>query len=492
MKKTLFLPAIAGALALALSPVPAAAAGAAAQPAAAVAGTPSDEAFGENTVYYAGDQSFHKTLVEALKHAYVNPVADGTAEIYCKPGADVGAMTHGHVADDMVIHGNDAYVSAGERDLEIDTYAYDRTTGAKVSEQQSDLAKDVTVTVKSLDGIAAWGERHTAHAINLVFEDCQDMQRIYFTNRPNKDGKTSVSLDGCSFDGTNDGKLQANPGTAVYSNSDGDIKIKNTAFTEIGVALNINHKAAGTQTISLENCTFTDCAAADGSTAKDTKTYGAAVRVVSAKGATTKLSVTDCAFAYSEGRENIGNGDILIGDGRSDAAAEQGVVTLAMTGTDADVMVQKPGYYAADGTVADEAQGTLTEVPADAVVTPDEGEHFEIDAHDVTEIVNAKDATCTSEGYSGDKVCATCGKLVEKGAATPKAAHAYKDGVCTACGVKDPDFVAPQQPADKEPAGDKKPAGVLPQTGDAGMLAALAAMAGTALCGAGALRKRTR
>ena len=491
MKKTLFLPAIAGALALALSPAPAAAAGAAAQPTAAVAGTPSDEAFGENTVYYAGDQSFHKTLVAALEHAYVNPVADGAAEIYCKPGADVGAMTHGHVADDMVIHGNDAFVSDGERDLEIDTYQWSRSTGAEDKVNGAFLEKDITVTVKSLGGIAAWGERHTAHAINLVFEDCQDMQRIYFTNNSNKDGKINVSLDGCSFDGTADGKLQANPDTAVYSNSDGDIKIKDTSFTEIAVGLNMNHKAAGIQNISLENCTFTDCATADGAKAGATKTYGAPVRVVCKDGGTTNLSVTSCEFVLSEGRENIGNGDILIGDGRSDAAAEQGVITLAMSSTDADVMVQKPGYYAADGTVADEAQGTLTEVPADAVVTPDEGEHFEVDAHDVTETVNAKDATCTSEGYSGDKVCAKCGKLLEKGTSTPRTAHSYKDGACTVCGAKDPDFTAPQQPAAKKPGSDKKPDGTLPQTGDASMIAAFAATAGAAFCGIAASRKRS-
>ena len=33
-------------------------------------------------------------------------------------------MTHGHVADDLIIHGNGAYVSAGERDLEVDIYKF--------------------------------------------------------------------------------------------------------------------------------------------------------------------------------------------------------------------------------------------------------------------------------------------------------------------------------------------------------------------------------
>ena len=87
-----------------------------------------DSSFGTNTVYYNG--SYYPTLTAALASVYTSSPA-GTAKIYCKPGADVGTMTHGHVADDLVIYGNGAYVSGGERDLEIDTYKYDRATGVK-------------------------------------------------------------------------------------------------------------------------------------------------------------------------------------------------------------------------------------------------------------------------------------------------------------------------------------------------------------------------
>ena len=69
-------------------------------------------------------------------------------------------------------------------------------------------------------------------------------------------------------------------------------------------------------------------------------------------GARTNLTIENCEFIYSDDKENCGNGDILIGDGRYDAAKKQGIVTLAMTGTKADIMVQEAGYYNADGTVA--------------------------------------------------------------------------------------------------------------------------------------------
>ncbi len=116
-----------------------------------------DSSFGSNTVYYNG--TYYATLSDALVGVYMSSPED-TAEIYCKPGADVGTMTHGHVADDIIIYGNGAYVSAGERDLEIDTYKYDRETGQQSSDG-SFLNKDITVKVFDLNGIAAWGQRNT-------------------------------------------------------------------------------------------------------------------------------------------------------------------------------------------------------------------------------------------------------------------------------------------------------------------------------------------
>lgn len=395
-----------------------------------------DSSFGDNTVYYNG--TYYATLSEALKGVYKSELK-GTAEIYCKPGADVGTMTHGHVADDIIIYGNGAYVSAGERDLEIDTYKYDRTTGEQ-SIDGSFLTKDITVQVFDLNGIAAWGQRNTAHTINLFFENCQNMERIYFTNTNNKFGKINITLNNCSFDGS-DEKLKSNVNTSVYSNAAGDISINNTTFKEIAVGLNINHKSEGVQNITLKDCVFEDCALSDSPQAESTKTYGAPVRVVAQDGARTNLTIENCEFIYSDDKENCGNGDILIGDGRYDADKKQGIVTLAMTGTKADIMVQEAGYYAAVGTVEDPDKARRVSVNESDVVFADSESHFIVDRHDSFEIVGAKEATCTSEGYTGDKVCGICGKIIEEGTVIAKTAHAFKDGKCTVCGAADPDYV---------------------------------------------------
>lgn len=65
-------------------------------------------------------------------------------------------------------------------------------------------------------------------------------------------------------------------------------------------------------------------------------------------------------------------------------------------------------------------------------------------------VKNARPATCTAEGYTGDTVCAVCGTLLETGAAIPLTAHRYEDGHCTVCGA------AEQQPTPK-PEGTPAP-----------------------------------
>lgn len=105
--------------------------------------------------------------------------------------------------------------------------------------------------------------------------------------------------------------------------------------------------------------------------------------------------------------------------------------------------------------------------------------------HTAGDPVNAKEATCTEVGYTGDKVCKWCGIMLEKGKEIPMKEHTvvdvaaveatctadgmtagtkcsvcgtvlsgcevvkalghdYKDGKCTRCGEKDPNYVAPE------------------------------------------------
>lgn len=286
------------------------------------------------TVYYNG--AYYNTLVDALKGVYMSSPSS-TAEVYCKPGADVGTMTHGHVADSITIYGNGATVSGGEKDLEVDTYKYDRSTGNLVAHNTSELNKDITVTVKNLTGIAVWGQRYSDHTINVVLQDCENVNRVYISGTS---GKNNITIKNCGFD-------SSSSNCTVYSNATGSITVDNCTFENINEPININTKAtSGDVTTTVKDCTFTNCGAG---TAGDAQ-WAAPIRVVNSGGAEVALVVDNCEFEYT-GTAESANGDILIGDGREGKASDE--ITATVENTEAEIQVQQPGYYGVNGVDAD-------------------------------------------------------------------------------------------------------------------------------------------
>ena len=300
-------------------------------------------------VYWAaGTQSdYAATLAEALTAAYKANAGDIT--IICRPGADVGEMTHGHVADNLTIYGNKAYISGGECDLEVDTFKFDRNTGKQATDGVT-LDKDITITAYELDNLGVWGERHTNHTVNVNLTDCDTVQgitvqRVYISG---KTGVNNITLSGCDF-GTK--------ATSVYSNADGDINITDCSFTGAQVPVNFNHKAGGEQTLRVSNCEFNACGEDEGDWAK----FAAPVRFVNSGSGKQSATVDTCTFADTVGN----NGDILIGDGRTGEKSND--VNLTVTDTEANIQAQKPGYYNGNetdtnklGTITSPASGTMT------------------------------------------------------------------------------------------------------------------------------------
>lgn len=72
------------------------------------------------------------------------------------------------------------------------------------------------------------------------------------------------------------------------------------------------------------------------------------------------------------------------------------------------------------------ADGTGTSYADGATVNLTENTTFYAqweDNHSLTKVINKKDATCTEDGYTGDTVCAICGKEITKGEAIPANGH---------------------------------------------------------------------
>lgn len=301
-------------------------------------------------VYWAaGTQSgYAATLTAALTAAYKADA--GAITVVCRPGADVGTMTHGHVADNLTIYGNDAYLSGGECDLEVDTYTFSRATGKQATDGVC-LDKDITITAYELDNLGVWGERHTAYTVTVNLTDCDgkalegktNVQRVYISGTT---GVNDITLTDCDF---------LTKATAVYSNADGAIKAVKCSFTGGEVPFNINHKANGTQTVAVENCTFTNCGDAG-----DWKQFAAPLRLVNSGTGTLSASVAKTTITGTVGT----NGDILLGDGRTGQASND--VELKVVDTAANIQAQKPGYYngetvdaAKKATATSLASGTL-------------------------------------------------------------------------------------------------------------------------------------
>ena len=85
--------------------------------------------------------------------------------------------------------------------------------------------------------------------------------------------------------------------------------------------------------------------------------------------------------------------------------------------------------YAEEGTLTYQ-NGSLT-FTAGEVEIPGTGDEDEDCTHAATKIVNAVDATCTEDGYTGDTVCEICGETLATGETIPATGHSYVSEVTT-------------------------------------------------------------
>ena len=310
---------------------------------------------GSNKVYWqAGDTSGQTaTLADALKAAYM--ANNGDITIICRPDSDVGSLTHGHVADNITIIGNGAYISGGECDLEVDTYMFSRDTGLQAESGGASLEKEITITASNLYNLGVWGQRHTEHTVNIYLNNCngkaiagkENVQRIYITGTT---GVNNITVKDCDFLTT---------ACALYSNADGTVVIDNCTFKGGQVPVNFNHKASGAQTVTVKNCTFTNCG--DASIG-----YAAPVRFVNSGNGSLNATIENNTFTGTDGN----NGDILLGDYRDGQTSHDFTATITPNGT---TKVRNSGTtdlpQTITGKVTADAKGNITPVKEEGPTT---------------------------------------------------------------------------------------------------------------------------
>ena len=141
--------------------------------------------------------------------------------------------------------------------------------------------------------------------------------------------------------------------------------------------------------------------------------------------------------------------------------------TLPALGHKTQLVGAKAATCTEDGYTGDEVCTVCQEVVKKGEVIPATGHK--------TQLVGAKTATCTGDGYTGDEVCTVCQETVKKGEVIPATGHDYKDGKCANCGETDPNY----KPAEPENPGVK--------TGDEAHTALWLAAASVSLLAAAAL-----
>lgn len=117
-----------------------------------------------------------------------------------------------------------------------------------------------------------------------------------------------------------------------------------------------------------------------------------------------------------------------------------------------ETAVPNEGDSADSGEHTHETDNGETTQPDDPVITPVGCTHA------TTTLVNAVEASCTAEGYTGDTVCTNCAEIVTKGSTVPMAEHSWGNAVetktatcmdrgintytCGACGTTKTEYTA--------------------------------------------------
>ncbi len=239
--------------------------------------------------------NYYDTLANAVKA--VHGIED--AVLYCKPDADLGTMTHGHVCKNLTVYGNGAYLSGGEQDFEID---FPAASGIGCS----GLTGDVTLTVDNLTGAGAWGSRTSEYDVNFVFTNCESMGKVFYMGTT---GEVNITMTDCTFTSNDVSNCK------VYSQAAGAITLTNVDFSNIEQPVALGNESTGTQTIVLTDCDFVNCGAS-------TQDYTVPVSVKSktAEGSSV-LTVNNCTFTGTIANSIGQDADILFDYGAGKTAA---------------------------------------------------------------------------------------------------------------------------------------------------------------------------
>ena len=230
-------------------------------------------------------------------------IEKGATTIYCKQNATLKMRSAGtnrtpDLTSDLTIYANGADFQYGEVSL----------NGASVA------ANDITVKIYDAKNLYVWGYSPDGDkAATVLMENCHNIgvsetdnkgRMFYISNSGTRtNGTIHATLRNCSVEKSN---------SPVYMNADGSLTLENCTFTQCAVPVNNNYKSAGTRTDVVKDCKFIRC----GCTAQmdsGISSYAAPIRFVKSGSGTLTVTLKNNTFEGTIGT----NGDILLGDYRT-------------------------------------------------------------------------------------------------------------------------------------------------------------------------------
>lgn len=197
---------------------------------------------------------------------------------------------------------------------------------------------------------------------------------------------------------------------------DGMLKFETEHFSIYVVGIPTDEIAV--QQVSLEQSQITICP-------ESTATLEAKVLPENATNQTLKWSSSDENIAAVDENgmiSSIKEGDVKITVSSTDGSNIQEVCTVKVSHSKETILEnQKEASCTENGYTGDK-------MCADCGKLLEQGETIEALGHTVS-VKNAKEATCIEIGYTGDKVCTVCGAIVEQGQIIDAKGHSYGEPV---------------------------------------------------------------
>ena len=230
-------------------------------------------------------------------------VANGATTIYCKENATLKVRSVGtNRTEDLT---KDLTIYANEADFQYGEIALNSTATA---------AEDITVKVYDAKNLYIWGYSPAGDkALTVLMENCHNIgisetnsagRMFYISNNSGRtNGTIHATLRNCSVEKSD---------SPVYMNADGGLTLESCTFTQCAVPVNNNYKSTGTRTDVVKDCKFIRC----GCTAEmnsGISSYAAPIRFVKSGSGTLTVTLENNTFNGTIGT----NGDILLGDYRT-------------------------------------------------------------------------------------------------------------------------------------------------------------------------------